>query len=264
MEAAPPVSFVIPTRNQARFVRQCIDGCLAQAIDGAEVLVIDGASTDGTQQILAGYGERIRFVSERDHGQSDAINKGVKLARGEVVAWINSDDYYHDDGVVRRVLARFAADAALDVVHGDGWLVDVAGRPFRRYHSRPLDGGRALYTHPTAVVQPSLFFRRALFLAVGGLREELHWAMDLDLWLRMLPRARKVEYVAEPWTCLRCHDEAKTYRGMLQQIREVGRLKREHAAALKPDAAMRLGSLVADAKLYVYWAAVRLGLRRAA
>src|SRR5580704_13650255 len=88
--STPPVSFVIPTRNQARFIRRCIDECLAQDIAGAEILVIDGASTDGTQEILASYGDRLRFISERDRGQSDAINKGIRQARGEIIAWINS------------------------------------------------------------------------------------------------------------------------------------------------------------------------------
>jgi glycosyltransferase involved in cell wall biosynthesis len=262
--AAPPVSFVIPTRNQARFIRQCVDSCLSQRIEGAEILVFDGASTDGTPEILASYGDAIRWVSEPDGGQSDAINKGVAAARGDVVAWINSDDFYENDQVVRRVLARFAADPQRDIVHGDGWLTDGAGTRFRRYRSRALDGGRVLLAHPTAIVQPALFFRRALFQRVGGLREELHWAMDLDLWLRMLPAARSVEYLPEPLACLRCHEDAKTYRGMLLQIREVQEIKRRYTATFSAGPMLRAASLIADAKLYAYWAAVRLGLRRAA
>ena len=262
--AAPSLSFVIPTRNQARFIRRCIDSCLSQKIAGAEILVFDGASTDDTRDILASYGESIRWVSEQDRGQSDAINKGVHAARGEVVAWINSDDFYQDETVLARVLARFAEDARVDVVHGDGWLVDVHGEPFRRYRSRAVDGGRLLFAYPTAIVQPALFFRRSLFESVGGLREELHWAMDLDLWLRMLPAARRVDYLDEPLACIRCHEDAKTYRGMLEQIREVRQIKRQHAAAFGSDPLLQLGSAVADAKLYVYWAAVRLGLWKAA
>ncbi len=258
------MSFVIPTRNQARFVRRCIDSCLTQGIDGAEIIVRDGGSTDGTAEILASYGSAVRWVSQRDRGQSDAINQGVGVAQGEVIAWINSDDYYPDGAVLARVLDRFAGDDRLDIVHGDGLLVDVAERPFRRYRSRAVDHGRALWAHPTAIVQPSLFFRRELFLAVGGLREDLHWAMDFDLWLRMFPAARQVDYLPEILSCVRLHADAKTYHGMLDQIREVGRLKRQHAARLHPDLRQRLGSICADVLLYVYWAAVRLGLRRAA
>src|SRR5678815_5771239 len=88
------LSFVIPTRNQGRFIGQCIDGCLAQEVPDSEVLVVDGASTDDTRDVLGRYGERVRWISEPDRGQSDAVNKGVRMARGELIAWINSDDYY--------------------------------------------------------------------------------------------------------------------------------------------------------------------------
>ncbi|MGZ3439170.1 MAG: glycosyltransferase family 2 protein [Polyangia bacterium] len=260
----PSLSFVIPTRNQARFIRRCIDSCLAQGIEGAEIIVRDGASTDETREILASYGAAVRWVSQPDGGQSEAINLAVASASGDVVAWINSDDYYPDGGVLGRVVDRFAADAELDIVHGDGMLVDVNETPFRRYYSRDVDHGRALFAHPTTLVQPSVFFRRQLFLSAGGLRTDLHWAMDFDLWLRMFPAARHVQYVPEVLSCVRFHTDAKTHRGMLQQIREVGRLKRQHAAALRPDLRQRLGSVGADLMLYLYWAAVRLGLRRAA
>lgn len=261
---SPPLSFVIPTRNHGRFIRRCIDGCLAQAIDGAEIIVRDGGSEDGTQEILRSYGDRIRWVSQKDGGQSEAINKAIADARGDIIAWINSDDYYARHDVVRRVLDAFAAEPLADVVHGDGEVVDVDERPFRRYPSRDVDGGRALLAHPTCIVQPALFFRRELFNAVGGLREELHWAMDFDLWLRMFPRARKIVYLPEVIACVRSHRDAKTYRGMLQQIREVIRLKREHAPRLHPSLRQRVESANADVMLYAYWAAVRLGLWRAA
>src|SRR4051812_2799638 len=119
------LSFVIPTRNQAQFLRQCIDGCLAQRIPDSEVLVVDGASTDNTREVLESYGDRVRWISEPDRGQSDAINKAIRLARGEMVAWINSDDYYAGPGVIARLLAELDRDPRCDVVYGDGIRVDV-------------------------------------------------------------------------------------------------------------------------------------------
>ncbi len=258
----PTLSFVVPTRNQAQFLRECVDSCLAQGIDGAEVWVIDGASTDGTPQILAGYGDRIRWRSEPDRGQSDAINKGIRLATGEVIAWINSDDLYAAPDVLARVLDVFAAEPACDVVHGDGMLVDVRGAPFRRYASRAVDAA-ALYAHPTSLVQPSVFFRRQLFLDVGGLREDLHWAMDFDLWLRLFEAARQTRYLPEVFTHVRSHADAKTQRGMLRQIGEVRRLKRAWARGRRLDPRTRLAGLASTVLLYAYWAAVRTGLVRA-
>ena len=263
-DATPPVSFVIPTRNHAPFIRQCLDSCLGQSIAGAEILVIDGASTDGTVAILESYGERVRFISEPDRGQSDAVNKGIALARGEIIAWLNSDDYYADSRVLGDVLAAFAADGRLDVVHGDGLLVDVSGIPIRRAAGSQLDGGRRLLVHHSLVMQPSVFFRRALFVEVGGLDEQLHWAMDYDLWLRMLPAARGVRYLPRLMACTRAHRDAKTFAHMLDQIREVRALKRRHRDAFGAGFGDRLAMGVGDVALYLYWAAVRLGLRKAA
>src|SRR5262245_15882129 len=112
------VSFVIPTRNQARFIRKCIDSCLAQRLADFEVVVVDGLSTDGTQEVLRSYGEKVRWISEKDSGQSDALNKSVKMARGEIIAWINSDDYYASDRALQQVVARFERSPAVDIVYG--------------------------------------------------------------------------------------------------------------------------------------------------
>src|SRR5207302_234469 len=108
------------TRNQARFLAQCIDGCLAQGAGDSEVVVVDGASTDDTRDVLARYGDRVRWISEPDRGQSDAVNKGVRMARGELVAWINSDDYYASPGAVARLVAEFDAAPDVDIAYGDG------------------------------------------------------------------------------------------------------------------------------------------------
>jgi glycosyltransferase involved in cell wall biosynthesis len=118
------VSFVIPTLNQAAFIRRCLDRCLEQNLPDAEIIVRDGLSTDGTQDVLREYGERIRWVSEKDDGQSQAINRGIESACGEIIAWINSDDYYTGPGVLKRVLEVFDSDGALEIVYGDAGLVD--------------------------------------------------------------------------------------------------------------------------------------------
>ena len=225
---------------------------------------MDGGSVDGTQEILASYGDRIRWVSERDGGQADAVNRGVARATGDLIAWINSDDYYVGPDVLPRVVDFFAGDAQLDIVHGDGVMVDVAGHPIRPYRSRPVPSVESLVVNSSSpILQPAAFFRRSLFLDVDGLDRELHFAMDYDLWIRMWRRARRTRYVPETWVHATYHADAKSVRHMREQIRETIALKRRYAPGLGLSAADWLRLSVGVGGLYVYWAATRAGLYRA-
>ena len=257
------LSFVIPTRNRAAFLRMCIDCCLAQAVPHSEIVVIDGLSTDGTVQVLESYGERIRFLSERDAGQADAVNKGVRLATGHVIAWINSDDYYPHAGVLRRVMAAFDAAEDVDIVYGHGMMVDIERRPLKRFVTFPLSAPKAMATHGRCfALQPAVFFKRALFLAVGGLDPSLHWAMDYDLWFRLFPQAQQVCFLDEDLACAIVHAGAKSVHGLLPQIREMQQITRRYLRHfdLRPRDWARL--LAGEAGLYGYWLAIRLGLWR--
>jgi glycosyltransferase involved in cell wall biosynthesis len=256
------VSFVIPTRNQADFLRRCLDSCLAQRLPDFEILVMDGASTDGTQDILASYGDRIRWTSEPDTGQAQAINKGIARATGELIAWINSDDLYEDAQVLGRVVREFEADPQLDLLYGDALLVDARGDLIRPYRNRAFSRPQDLLVSPIGPAQPATFFRRDLFNRAGGLREELHWALDYDLFIRLFGAARKTLYLRRTLARSTFHAGAKSIRGMLQQIRENGLLKREHARTYHLNFADRLRLRRGMAGLYLYWAVVRLGLRR--
>jgi glycosyltransferase involved in cell wall biosynthesis len=256
------VSFVIPTRNQAAFIRRCLDSCLAQRVDG-EICVRDGLSTDRTREILAEYGDQIRWVSEKDDGQSDAVNRGVQAATGELIAWINSDDYYTGPDVLARVLGHFAADPELDIVYGDGMMVDGNGHPIRRYPSRPLPSAASIVIHPSSpLLQPATFFRRSLFVDVGGLDQSLHFTMDYDLWIRMWSRARRTRHVPELWANATYHDDAKSVRNMNLQIRETITVKRRYAPKLRLGLGGWWRLSVGVASLYAYLAATRSGFIR--
>jgi glycosyltransferase involved in cell wall biosynthesis len=258
------VSFVIPTRNQAPFIRKCINSCLDQQLADAEILVVDGLSTDGTQAILASYGSRIRWLSEADAGQSDAINKGVRMAAGDIIAWINSDDYYAGPGVLRRVQSLFAADPQLGLVYGDALMVDVRGKLIRPNPGRELPAPKQVLIRPAGfAMQPAVFFRKRLFEEVGGLATDLHWAMDYDLWIRMLLRGRKFRYVPEPFACATFHAGAKSVKGLWSQVRELCRIKKRYVRAFSLGSWDRLRMRLGMLSLYAYWLAVRLGLRRA-
>lgn len=259
------LSFVVPTRNQARFIGQCLDGCLAQAIPDSEIVVVDGASTDGTQDVLAGYGDRIRWISEPDRGQSDAVNKGVRLATGELIAWINSDDYYASPRAIATLVEAFDAEPDVDIAYGNGLRVDVDGAAIGPYRARAITRVSEIVTHPASfVLQPSLVFRRQLFLDVGGVDEALHYTMDYELWIRLFAAARVHRFIPSVIACARYHTDAKSIAAMGKQIREAWQVKRDAARRLRLGVGERALMHAGVATMGAYWLAVRFGLRRAA
>lgn len=260
----PRISFVIPTRNQAQFIGQCIDGCLAQAIPDSEIVVVDGASTDHTRDVLASYGDRVRWISEPDRGQSDAINKSIRMATGELVAWINSDDYYASPTAIARLMDAFDAESEVDIAYGNGLRVDAEGNDLGPYDARPIARVEDIITHGASfVLQPALVFRRQLFLDVGGVDEELHYTMDYELWIRMFAAARKTRYVPAVIACARYHNDAKSIAWMGKQIREALAVKQRAARRLRLGIVDRAVMYAGVASMGAYWLAVRSGILRA-
>ncbi len=253
---------MIPSRNQAAFLRRCLDSCLAQGIAGAEVLVVDGLSTDGSQAVLAGYGDRIAWTSEPDRGQADAVNKGIARASGEIIAWINSDDAYAAPDAVASALREFEGDPEVDLVYGRADVVDAEGRflrPYaRRTFARPVD----VLLAPIGPPQPAVLFRRELFLGAGGLRADLHYALDYDLMVRLFARARRIRHLPRTLALMTFHRDAKSIRSMDAQIREAVAIKRAHAGATRLGPLGRARMALGIGSLHAYRAAVRLGLRR--
>src|SRR5438067_2417823 len=118
MTSLPSISFITPSFNQARFIRDTIDSVLTLGLADFEHIVIDGGSTDGTREILKTY-PHLQWVSEKDNGQSDALNKGIARSRGEIIGWINSDDFYLPGGGVLRALRHFAEHPGAGLVTGN-------------------------------------------------------------------------------------------------------------------------------------------------
>ncbi len=134
----PLVSIVTPSLNQGQFIRETIETILSQDYDNLEYLVMDGGSTDETLEILRSYGTRLQWVSEPDAGQSQAVNKGWRRARGEILGWVNADDLL-SPGAVRRAVEALAADSALGGVYGDCTYIDGSGRRLRTLPARAFD-----------------------------------------------------------------------------------------------------------------------------
>lgn len=257
------VSHVIPSLNQGRFLARCIDSCLAQCDGANEIIVVDGGSTDETADRLAGYDDRVQWTSKPDLGQADAVNKGVARARGDIIAWINADDFYPRRDILERVVETFGEDSRLDIVYGDGLRVDAWGRPIRPHLARRIRRPADILIAPSSfAMQPAVFFRKKLFVRCGGLRPELHWAPDYDFWLRAFPLARATCYLPGALAYATYHPGAKSVHGMLSQIRQIRAIKRHYAKRFALGLADRARVQAGVASLYLYLGAVKLGLRR--
>jgi glycosyltransferase involved in cell wall biosynthesis len=208
------VSIVVPTRNQADTLAQTIESVLGQSHRDLELLVFDGASTDETVSVLQRYESdpRLRWVSEPDRGQSHAINKGLAACTGEIFNWLNSDDYLHSDAL-REIVAAFAQAPAPDLVAGytdefrdQGPVFNRTQLQLRRTPEETMTVG--------VFCQPSIYWRTAIMRELRGVREDMHYSMDVDLWLRYLlaygqERVRKID---RPIAFYRHHAAAKSSR----------------------------------------------------
>jgi glycosyltransferase involved in cell wall biosynthesis len=186
-EPDPPlVSIVTPCLNAARFIEEAIESVLAQDYPRIEYIVMDGGSTDGTLEILRRvlhkYDGRLRFVSERDGGTADAINRGFRLSHGRIFTYLSADDVYLPGAVSTAVQAlRENPEAA--VVYGDAWWIDDAGSRIAPYPVRDFDA--ALLARECFICQPASFLRREAFENVGGMDPAWNLTFDYELWIRL-------------------------------------------------------------------------------
>jgi glycosyltransferase involved in cell wall biosynthesis/GT2 family glycosyltransferase len=217
------VSIITPSFNQARFLPETLASVRAQKYPAIEHIVVDGGSTDGSVEILRAA-PGIRWVSERDRGQVDAINKGFALATGEILAWLNSDDTMSPDAVSTAVaeLERTGAD----LVYGDVRIIDEDGTHLRMFYGIPFDY-RALLYGIDYIGQQSAFFRRTLLEKAGPLRTEFDNAFDYELWLRMARHGRLV-YVPQLRGQIRRHAAAKSVALAQRTWSETDRIRREY------------------------------------
>ena len=206
MNPLPRVSIVTPSFNQAGYLERTIQSVLAQDYPNLEYFIIDGGSTDGSQAIIARYADRLAgWVSEPDHGQAEAINKGMARASGEIVAWLNSDDYYLP-GAVSAAVKFMQASPQCSLVFGDMRAVDEQGATINIQRFGPW--GLAELMRFQIIGQPSVFMRREAFQQAGGLDERFHCLLDHHLWLRMVQIA-PMRYSGQLWAAARFHAGAK-------------------------------------------------------
>jgi len=202
----PLVSIITPSYNQGAFIRETIESVRAQDYPDIEYIVIDGGSTDSTLEILKSYGKDLQWISEKDNGQSDAINKGFAAASGEILAWLNSDDTYRP-GAISRVVELFSSEPETDIVYGDTDYTDHAGKVIGQYPVGPFDYKKLAVANP--VCQPSTFFKRSAWERAGGLDLSLNFTMDYDLWIRFA-KTENFSFLHQVLSTYRLHDESKT------------------------------------------------------
>jgi glycosyltransferase involved in cell wall biosynthesis len=204
----PKISIVTPSYNQAQFIEETIRSVLLQGYPNLEYIIIDGGSTDGSVEIIKKYEPWLTcWVSEPDRGQSHAINKGFKRSTGDIIAWINSDDYYTKEALKQAALGMDNYPKA-GLIHGDGFYCSEDGKIIGRQVEKQVDLARLLWYRP--LVQPSIFFKRKSLEAVGELREDLYYRMDFDISIRtavFFP----IQYINFSFSCLRIWPGQKTH-----------------------------------------------------
>jgi len=223
-ENCPLVSILTPSFNQAEYLPDNLRSVACQTYPNIEHIVMDGGSNDGSVAILEAAGESVRWRSEPDEGQSDAINKAFSASRGEIIGWVNSDDAFFDCRVIEDVVAFFHANPAMDVAYGhclqttgDGMAIQVLWAP-------PFDA--ELLKAVDILAQPAVFMRRSS-LTEPLLDASFHFALDYELWLRMASNGRRFGRIPRILAIDRHQHERKSstlkdvHRSDLERLRPV-------------------------------------------
>jgi GT2 family glycosyltransferase len=226
----PLVSIVTPSYNQARYLEQTIRSVLDQEYSRVEYLVVDGASTDGSVEIIKNYASKGGvipslhkidwWVSEKDSGQAEAINKGLAHVQGEIIAWLNSDDYYLP-GALSAAVRIFTEHPDVVLVYGDMLAVDQDGHTTNTLTYKQLTLQDLLCFQ--IIGQPSVFFRREVLEQIGRLDTSFHFLLDHQLWIRMAQQGR-ILHVPQVWAAARYHAAAKNVARAAEFGREAFRI----------------------------------------
>ena len=222
-ETLPRISIVIPSFNQGRCLRQCIDSVLGESYPALELVIMDGGSTDQSLDIIRQYSPHLTYwQSHADGGQAAAINDGVRRCSGDIVAWLNSDDYYLP-GALWTVARAFTAFPARGLYVGNGLRYREKSREFVPFGRRHLALNRdALTAGLDYILQPATFFLRAAWQAVGGADDTLRYCLDWDVILRIAQRYPAV-MINEFLAVTREYDETKTSLGAMDRAFEIHR-----------------------------------------
>lgn len=232
MSRLPSFSVIMPSYNQAGYLKEALDSILSQEYPQCEIIVMDGGSTDGSVELLRSYSNRIRWVSERDKGQSDALNKGFAKATGEIIGWLNSDDRF-EPGALQAAGRFFAEHPETLWAFGHCKVMDEKGREIYRGISAFKGHKLRHYSYSAHlegnfVSQMGVFFRRKVLDEIGGINENLYYAMDYDFWLRIGKRYPP-GILAGTFGAFRVYQTSKSMSNFKQRFKEDFAIARKHA-----------------------------------
>jgi glycosyltransferase involved in cell wall biosynthesis len=210
----PLISIVTPSFNQVDFIHEALRSTQIQDYPQYEHLVIDGMSTDGTIELLQDLSTRpgwskMSWLSEKDSGQSEALNKGFRRAKGDIIGWLNADDRYLSSCFVH-VVEAFEQNPDVDIIYGDYRVVDKLGRVIRTKHEIEFSKFILLYHRVLYIPTTSTFFRARVFEDENWLEERLQYAMDLELFIRLANRGYRFMHIPEVLADFRLQPNSKT------------------------------------------------------
>ena len=212
----PKISILTPSYNQGKYIEENILSVLNQNYPNFEHIIIDGGSTDNTVEILKKY-PHLKWVSEPDEGQSDALNKGLAMATGEIIGWINSDDYY-EKNIFNEVAKEFEDENVQWVIGNIINKYELINKYYKR--KSPKVTYMTLIGSKCVMRQQGTFFRKELVLKAGGWDKDIYMCMDWDLWIRMA-KISTPKMVDKYWSYFRWHDDQKSSaKNIMRQIDE--------------------------------------------
>ena len=216
MQTLPKISIITPSLNQAPFIEETILSVLNQTYDNLEYIVVDGLSEDGTVSILEKYSDKIIWVSEKDTGQTNAINKGIRMASGEIIGYLNSDDILLPN-TLKIVGESFAKNPDTMWATGKSFIIDEDGKHIRKLITVYKNVHLRMHNFKSLLVadyisQPATFWRREVIKEIGYLDENLHYVMDYEYWLRTYQKFKPI-FINTYLAGFRIHQSSKTTEG---------------------------------------------------
>jgi glycosyltransferase involved in cell wall biosynthesis len=224
------ISIITPSYNQGRFIKDTIESVLHQNYSNFEHIIIDGGSTDDTVEILKQY-PHLKWISEKDSGPIEAINKGIKMSTGDVITWLNSDDYFAEN-IFNDVMSAFE-DTNVKVVCGFINFIDLDKKIlWVNDNDETYNVDHLVRNNSDIIRQPSSFYYKSLFYDVGGLDDSLKLIFDYDLLVKMYKLSAPV-IIRKVFAYQRIYDSTLTRSSLRKQAIEIFKVSRRHGATYK-------------------------------